>query len=202
MYKSNAKNSPTRRQKLAPGPARPKPRRTTGQKELVRKGKHQAMSEDDLWTLYQRARVRGKALSFSSCCGAICIRGDKADITHPEHSRVPLWTLIGKDPCPDAESLDRRLDQAFDMIQFGFPYILVGENHLQGKYDRLYYKRTTEKEELMRRITELEETVRDLTQRLNLELAQDQPTTQGTMRPIQNEENQPDEPIRRSFLSQ
>ena len=202
MEISSDKNSPTDRRKLAPDSTRAKHRRTTREKKAITKGETPTPSEDNLWTLYQRAKTRGKALSFASCCGAISIRGDKADLTHPEDSRVPLWTLIGKDPCPDPETLDKRLDHAFDMIQFGFPYILVGQNHLEGKYDRLYYKKAKEKEELMRRIAELEETVRNLTQKLNLELADDQPTTQNTFRAGEMEANQPEVPVRRSFLSE
>ena len=187
---------------MAPGPLDTRATKTRQQKKVVRQRNPPATPEHDLWALYRTARVRGKTLSFSSCCGTISVRGDKADLSHPKDSTTPLWTLIGKEPCPDAETLDRRLDQALEKIDFSFPYLLMGQSHLEAKYERLYFKRTLEKEQMMQRITELEDNVRQLTQRLNEQLVEDQPTTQGTMRPHLSEENQPEEPNRRSFLSE
>ena len=202
MNKSGDKNWRPRRQKLAPGPLDTRAQKQRNKKKVLTKKKPPVPAENDLWTLYCKARVRGKALSFASCCGSISVRGDKADLSHPKGSTVPLWTLIGKDQCPDSETLDRRLDQGLEEVKFTFPSVLLGQSHLEAKYDRLYFKRTIEKEQMTQRIAELEETVRQLTMRLNAALGEEQPTTQGTVIPLQNDSQEPEEPIRRSFLSE
>ena len=156
MEKPSDKPASRLRQKLAAALQHSKTSKADKQKKLLRKKKDTATQGDPLWSLYEKAKARGKALQYSSCCGAITIRGEKADLSHHKAFQVPISALIGKDPCLDAESLSSRIEDALQDTEGSFPYLLIGSSHLEAKYDRLHFKMMMERKDHKEKIARLE----------------------------------------------
>ena len=169
------------RQKLAAGLQHSKTTKITRERQVKLKKQDSAFQQDPLWDLYQKAKARGKALQYSSCCGAITIRGEKADLSHHKAFQVPLSTLIGKDPCPDSQSLCSRIEDAFQDSETSYPYLLIGSCHLEGKYDRLHYKMMKERKEHKEKVARLEAELLILKQREKLGLQEEESTTQSSV---------------------
>ena len=171
------------RQKLAAGLQHSKTTKLSKERRVQRKKKESATQGDPLWKLYLKAKARGKALKYASCCGAITIRGERADLSHHKTCQVPLSALIGKETCPDSQSLASRVEDAFKDSETGYPYLLIGSSHLEGKYDRLHYKMMKERKKHKETIARLEEELLLLKQSQKLSAQGEESTThssQGT----------------------